>query len=370
VNRKALIVANIDNFHISFNLPYIKLLKDNGYIVDIASKGDKVFSNCKKKYNIKFGRTPLQWSNISAYIELRKVIIKNQYNLIYCNTPVCGAITRLAIPNRMKKNIRVVYSAHGFSFYTGLSKVKYQIYLFIEKFLSKRTDCIVTMNKEDYDAAKSLGFKCEMIANVNGVGINIDRFDPPSPVNKKHFRDKYNFNENDLILIYPAELTDRKNQILLLKIVEILTIKNSNVRLLLAGEGENSELLEDKVSELNLTENVVFLGYVDDIAQLYKVADILVASSLTEGLPINIIEGMASGLPVVATNVRGHCDLVKSGYNGFLFEVGDITKAVECIELLYNNKEIYKSQSQQSINASKKYNIETVISEYKAIFNL
>ena len=98
MKNKALIVANIDNFHKNFNLPYIKLLKNNGYNIDIASRGKNTFSDSKVKYNIKFGRTPLKFSNIFAYIQLRKIIIRNQYDLIYCNTPVAGAITRLAIP--------------------------------------------------------------------------------------------------------------------------------------------------------------------------------------------------------------------------------------------------------------------------------
>lgn len=370
MKNKALIVANIDNFHKNFNLPYIKLLKNNGYNIDIASRGKNTFSDSKVKYNIKFGRTPLKFSNIFAYIQLRKIIIRNQYDLIYCNTPVAGAITRLAIPYSIKKKPRVIYSAHGFAFYKGINKIKYELYSFIEKMLSKKTDCIITMNKEDYNAALSLKFKCDEIVNVNGVGILLNKFEAAYPAKKKYFRDKYYFNENDLILIYPAELTDRKNQILLLKIVERLVINNSNVKLLLAGDGHNMETLKDKATALNISKNIIFLGYRDDVAQLYQLADILVASSHTEGLPINIIEAMASGLPIIATNVRGHCDLVKNGVNGFLFEVGDVNKAVDCIELLNNNKEIYKTQSKQSVEMAKKFNIDNIILEYKSIFNI
>ena len=370
MKNKALIVANIDNFHKNFNLPSIKLLKDNGYDIDIASRGNDAFSDSKVKYNIKFGRTPLKFSNIFAYMQLRKIIVKNQYDLVYCNTPVVGAITRLAIPNSLIKKTRVVYSAHGFAFYNGINKIKYILYSLIEKMLSKKTDCIITMNQEDYNAALSLKFKCNEITNVNGVGIALNKFKAAYPANKKYFRDKYFFNDNDLILIYPAELTDRKNQILLLKIVERLVIKNSNVKLLLAGDGHKMEALKGKAAALNISKNVIFLGYRDDVAQLYQASDILVASSHTEGLPINIIEAMASGLPIIATNVRGHCDLVKNGANGFLFEVNDIDKAVEYIELLHNNREIYKTLSKQSVEMAKKFNIDNVIQEYKPIFKL
>ena len=104
MKSKALIVANVDNFHTNFNIPYINLL-NNTHEVHLASRGNKKFANCKKKYNIKFGRTPLKWSNISACIELRKIIVNNKYDLIYCNTPVAGAITRLAIPSMFQKFI-------------------------------------------------------------------------------------------------------------------------------------------------------------------------------------------------------------------------------------------------------------------------
>lgn len=364
--KKALFVANTDNFHKNFHLPYIKRLQEKGYEVELVSTGDVDFTSVAKRHNIVFGRTPLKLQNIKAFCQLRK-LLRNYYDIIYFSTPVPGAVGRVALIG--KKRGRVIYSAHGYSFYKGNPEGNGK-YIFIEKNLCRLTDCTFTMNKEDYEAVMELKFPCKEIYNVDGVGIDTSVFYKCTQEEKSDLRKKYGYADNTFIMIYPAELTERKNQPLLFAALKELLKKHTNVKLLLAGTGIMMNSYKRIALDMNLNEYVEFLGYRNDVKDLLKASDVLFASSTNEGLPINIIEGLASGLPVVATATRGQTDLVIDGYNGFLFELNDASNAASHICALIENHDLYEKMACNAIESVKKYDITNVIEQYDKVWGI
>lgn len=364
---KALFIANLDSFHNSFHIPYIKRLNSKGYDVDLVSTGNVNFDGIAKRYNIVFGRSPLKMKNITAFRQLRK-LLNTYYDLIYLSTPVVGAVGRLALIG--KKHGRVVYSAHGYSFYKGNSKLSNLKYILVEKMLCKLTDCIFTMNEEDYEACKKYHFHCKEIYDVDGVGIDTKAYSRASIEEKESLRKRYGYTDNQFLLIYPAELTDRKNQVVLFDILKGIIETRKDVKLLLPGRGVNDEKYKQYVKAQGLENYVDFLGFRNDVKDLLKVSDVLFASSLTEGLPVNVIEGLASGLPVVATSVRGHVDLIKDGYNGFLFDINDRERARQKICCLIEDKSLYATMADQAIQSSKKYDLEKVVPQYDRIWGV
>lgn len=364
--KKALFVANTDNFHKNFHLPYIKRLQEKGYEVELVSTGNVDFTGIAQRHNIIFGRTPLKLQNIKAFLQLRK-LLRNYYDIIYFSTPVVGAVGRMALIG--KKRGRVIYSAHGYSFYKGNPEGNGK-YIFIEKNLCRLTDCIFTMNREDYEAVLQLKFPCKEIYNVDGVGIDTSVFYKCTQEEKSALRKKYGYADDTFIMIYPAELTERKNQTLLFKALQELIKKYTNVRLLLAGTGAMMKEYQQIVSDMNLNTYVEFLGYRNDIKDLLKASDILFASSTNEGLPINIIEGLASGLPVVATATRGQTDLIKNGCNGFLFGLNEYPRAADCISTLIENHEVYEKMAYNAIDSAKKFDTKNVVEQYDKIWGI
>lgn len=366
--RRALFVANLDSFHKNFHIPYVKRLQERGYEVELVSTGNVDFSGIAHKHDIVFGRSPLKRQNISAFCKFRNLIKKNYYDLIYFSTPVIGAVGRMALIGT--KRGRVIYSAHGFSFYKGNSKMSNFIYVTVERMLAKLTDCIFTMNTEDYEACAKYDIKCKEIYNVDGVGVDLSVFAKVSLEEKATLRRHYLYDENDFLLIYPAEFTERKNQCLLLQAMSFLRKRHQNVKLLLLGRGIMEEEYKQMARNMCLDDCVHFLGYRNDVNQLLKISDVLFASSINEGLPINMMEALATGLPIVATNTRGQNDLIKDGYNGFLFELdcGDV--ASEKICRLIEDKTLYETMSKQAVEFSKKYDISLIASQYDKIFGI
>jgi glycosyltransferase EpsD len=145
---KILFVSNTANFS-KFNRPFMRWFRQQGWQVDYASAGEEAVSDCDNQYTVCMARGPFNLKNIRAYKEL-KTVLANDYDIIHCHTPMGACLARLAA---QKSRARVIYTAHGFHFFKGAPLLNWLVYYPIEKYLSKYTDCLVTINEEDYDLA-------------------------------------------------------------------------------------------------------------------------------------------------------------------------------------------------------------------------
>ena len=154
--KKVLFTATVTKTHINtFHLPYIKFFKEKGYETHVCSKNDFIgeeciIPNCDIHYDIQFERSPMNIKNIKAYMQLKKIINENEYEIIHCNTPVASILTRLAAIKARKKGTKVIYTAHGFHFFKGAPLLNWMLYYPAEKICSYFTDILITINKEDY----------------------------------------------------------------------------------------------------------------------------------------------------------------------------------------------------------------------------
>ena len=175
--KKVLFVASISAHIKTFHVPYLKMFSENGYNVYVASNGELDIPYVYKHFNIEFERSPFNKKNIKVYKELKKIINEEAFDIIICNTPVASVLTRLAAKkSRIKNKTRVIYMAHGFHFYKGAPRKNFLIYYNLEKYLSKYTDDLITINEEDYEIAKKK-FKAKNIYHINGIGIDKSKFD-------------------------------------------------------------------------------------------------------------------------------------------------------------------------------------------------
>ena len=220
--KKVLFTATVDSHILHFHIPYLKMFKEKGYEVHVATNGTEEIPYCDVKHVISFERSPLKTNNIKAIRSLKKVIDKEKFDIIHCHTPMGSVVTRFAAKSARKQGTKVIYTAHGFHFFKGASRINWLIFYPIEKYLSKYTDCIITINEEDYSLAKKQ-FKCKKIELVHGVGLDENKFDIElTEQEKREFKKSIDIQEDDFIIIYVAELTKRKNQGMLIKAVKVL----------------------------------------------------------------------------------------------------------------------------------------------------
>ncbi len=369
--KKVLFVASITRHINTFHLPYLKYFKDKGYEVHVASNGDEKIKNCDKHFNLEFERSPFKKQNMQAYKKLKKIINKEEYEVIHCHTPVASVLTRLAAKKtRRRIGTKVIYTAHGFHFYKGAPIKNWLIYYPIEKLLSKHTDVLITINNEDYLFAKRK-LKTKKIEHVHGIGVDKKKFEVDMSSKERDIeRAKFTVEPLDFLITYVAELNDNKNQMMIVDAMKILVKMYPNIKVLLAGDGVNKEKLEKEIRENKLQSNILLLGYRTDIPNLLAISDLYVATSKREGLPINIIEAMVSGLPVVATNSRGQRELVSDGENGYLVEIDDVNSLAQKIKNIYLDNRIRERITEGAKENVEPYLLENVMKEMKDIYKM
>jgi glycosyltransferase EpsD len=366
--KKILFTATVDSHIINFHIPYLKWFKEQGYEVHVASNGNSNIPFVDVKYNIPFERSPFKLANLKAYKQLKKIIDDNNYKLIHCNTPMGSVLTRLAAKKARKKGTKIIYTAHGFHFFKGSPLINWLLYYPVEKWLSRYTDCLITINDEDYECAVRKKFKAGSIKKVNGVGIDLNKFTPQTVEKKKELRKQYGYNDTDFILICVAELNHNKHQDLLINAVSILKNKIPNIKLLLVGSGNLMEQYKKQVKKLGLEKYIQFLGYRSDVSNLLTISDLLVSASRREGLPVNVMEAMATGLPLVVTDCRGNRDLVKNGENGYVVGIDDVDGFANAVEELYSSQESRQEFGQKSLEFIKQYSLESVMKGMDEIY--
>lgn len=367
--KKVLFVATITGHIKSFHIPYLKWFKEQGYEVHVASNGNEQIEYCDKHYNLPFERFPLRKNNIKTYRELKKIINENKYEIIHCHTPVGGVLTRLAAKKARKKGTRVIYTAHGFHFYKGAPLLNWLIYYPIEKWLSKYTDCLITINTEDYELAKKKFRKCKKIELINGIGVSLDKFRTDLPKEEKEkFKQSINLKKDDFVILQVGELNKNKNQILAIEVMKELTKTNKNIKLLIVGKGKLEQFYKDKINEYSLQKNVYMLGYRQDIPKIMKISNLLLSLSYREGLPVNVIEAMASKLPVIATNCRGNRNLIIDGKNGYIININDAKKLEEKIIFLQQNESVCNNFMLETQRLVENYGLDKVEKKLKEIY--
>lgn len=359
--KKVLYIATVVKTHImEFHIPYLKMFKEMGWDTSVAAKND--YENpkdckidyCDHFYDINFSRSPISIKNFKAFKELKKIIDEGDYDIIHCHTPIAAALTRIAAKKARKRGSKVYYTAHGFHFYKGAPILNWIIYYPIEKYLAHLTDTIITINKEDYSRAKT--FKSTKVVYMPGVGINSKKFNCPLK-DKSILREKLGIPHDKLVLLSVGEVNKNKNHEVVIKSLPLLP----NCIYIICGKGPLTEKYRRLAKKLNVSDRLLMTGYRNDVELFYRIADVFVFPSFREGLPVAVMEAMASGLPVVATSIRGNNDLIKEGENGIL--VYDPRSAQEFANAISKAKNM-KTDSLQT----KKYDISEALETIKDVY--
>lgn len=364
--KKVLFTATVTSHILAFHIPYLEYFKKNGYEVHVASNRDEDIPFCDKLHIVSFERSPFKKNNINAYKELKKIIEEEKFDIIHTHTPVGGVITRFVARKSRKDGTRIIYTAHGFHFYKGAPKKNWLLYYPIEKVLSRFTDDLITINQEDYTLARRK-FKAKNTYLINGVGVNSEKFKRNLTEDEKlKLRREIGLEENDIVLIYVAEITKGKNQKMLLDVVEKL--QESNIKLILVGKDSLNGEIHKLISQKKLGDRIHMLGFRRDIANLIEISDIYVSASDREGLPVNIMEAMNMEIPIVATNCRGNRDLILDRETGFLVPINDVDNFVDKIRTVLREKKLVEKMVEKSKERIKQYDLDSVKADMIKIY--
>lgn len=364
---KILYVATVLSHICQFHLPYLRMLKEQGTEIHVAAHDNLAVKNglqlryADRHIEIPFERSPFDRRNIRAYLRLKKLIDGGNYDLIVCNTPVGGILTRLAARKARKQGTKVVYIAHGFHFFRGAPRKNWLLYYPLEKQFSRLCDVVITINEEDYQLAKSQFPVC--VERIHGMGVDENRFHPVSMEEQLAMRQREGLSDEDYVVLCTGELNENKNQKTLVSAAALLKDRIPNLNVLLAGNGPKEQELKAQIRELGLEDTVRLLGYRTDLERVVPAVDAVVSCSRREGLPLNIVEAMLCGKPIVASVNRGHRELVEDGVNGFLLSPDDAAGFAERIKMLYNDFETGRTFGSKGMSKTQVYTVGHVQNE-------
>lgn len=364
-NKKLLYIASSFGHLASFHQPYTEWLAQQGYDVHAAAGGEqRALRGVSRYIPLPFEKSMFSPRNFAAVLQLRSLLLRENYAMISLHTSLAAFFARLAVQLLPKSQRPVVMNtAHGYLFDGRTPVLKRTLLLGAERMTAPITDWLLTMNRQDEQIAKryQLG---RHIVPTPGMGIALTRFSPPSPAEKRALRRAMELRENSLVLIYAAEFSGRKNQKMLISAMPELP----NAVLLLPGRGALLDECRVLAQQQDVADRVRFPGFASNIEQYYRAADLCVSSSRSEGLPFNVMEAMACGLPAVLSDVKGHEDLVRSGENGFLFPYDDKNAFIRAVKQAA--EPTFRAQmSAAAVQTATPYGIDAVFPQLTALYS-
>ena len=373
-DTKRILISSTDVMMYLFLLPHVKKLA-NSYQIDVAcSSADEYKSEGyeevirselpknSKYFHISSERSPYSIANFKAFKELRMIMSKGYYDLVWTNEPVMGVITRLAASKFRKNGLKVLYLAHGFHFFKGAPILNW-IYYPVEKICSYFTDLMVMINKEDFQFTKK-NFSKNDSRYIEGIGIDLSKYvDVSVDVTKK--RKELGVDENDILILSAGELMARKNHEVIIEAISL--INNPKIKYIICGIGDRLDFLTNLAIKCGVKDRVSFIGLRYDIPELLQATDIFAHPSKREGLGMAPLEAMASGLPILTSNIQGIKDYSVDGVTGFSLDPNDINGFSLAIKKLSDDRELRRKIGKNNVQAVQKWGVENSTIQLKNI---
>lgn len=366
VRYKMAFVASIYDHLNGFHIPFMKLLQGRGYEVHAYARPDGTKDMLEKQgficHDIPFQRRPIHKENSTSLRMLTASFKEEKFRMVHVHTPVASVLGRVAAKRASVPH--VLYTAHGFHFYKGALWRNWLLYYPLERFMARYTDILITINREDYDHANRFSVR-DRVAYVPGVGLDASYYQSRED---DDVRRQLGIAPETFVITCIAELIARKNHAQLLAAVERLVAAKRRVHCLLVGDGELEEELKLQVKDWGLDSYVQFLGNREDIPQILSVSDVSVLFSKHEGLPRSIMEAMAAGIPVIASNIRGNHDLIEHGRNGFLVPVANVEATVAALKKLDEQPGLRMRMGKINKKRAMQYDISRILPQMERIY--
>lgn len=376
--KKALLLANAASMLLLFNRENIRILQQAGYEVHVAcnfKSGNTVSLQVVDQYHHKwedegiichqvdFLRTPFSLKTFSIYRQTKAVMESEDFDLIHCHTPIVSAFARLVHRAAGKRNVKVIYTAHGFHFHKGASLFNWLAYYPVEWLLAPCTDVLLTINAEDYAFAKK-HLRAGNVYLVPGIGIDTQAMEQAQP--HATIRQELGLKEGDTLLFSVGELSNRKNHQAVIRAMHALG--RTDVHYVIAGVGKLEEHLRTMAEKLGLADRVHLLGYRRDVYSLLKACDIFCFPSYREGLPVAVMEAMACGVPMVVSEIRGNTDLIEENKGGFFCRPNDYVVMAEHIRTLLEQPNLAQSFVQYNLEKIRGYDRQVVEQKLRKVY--
>ena len=363
--KKILYAASTFGHLKTFHIPYLNELLAQGNEVHVMGAGDPVgLPDGVTAIPMPFEKKMTSLGNFKCAYRIRNLIRKEEYDLVSVHTSLAAFFTRLGILFSGRKPW-VINTVHGYLFDENTPWKKRIVLLAAEKLTRPVTNVVAVMNRQDEQIAQKYRLYQDQLILIDGMGIDVARFEKNDKTIAavQALQREYFLSPQEFVMVCAAEFSDRKNQMFLVRAMQRLKQEGLPCRLILVGDGERFERTKSLAVQLSVRKEIRFPGYTRELAPYFYLADASVSASRIEGLPFQIMEAMACGLPVIASRVKGHEDLVEPDVNGLLFDFDDEGMFCQAVRRLYEDKKLREQMGQAGKKKVQRYRLETVLPE-------
>lgn len=371
----ALFVTTVPITLEAFLLPFADHFRARGWRVDALANGatanERIAGHFDERFDVAWSRDPLAPSNLlRASGTVRRIVREGAYDLVHVHTPVAAFTTRYALRSHGRGGRPVVvYTAHGFHFYRGQPALPHAIFRTLERIAAPWTDYLVTVDREDFDAARALhGLPAERVRLIPGIGVDTERFSPEaaSAEDAARVRGELDVPAEAFLLVMVAEFAPVKRHAFVLD--ALARVRDPRVLLALVGDGPLEARLRAAVARLGLSERVRFAGYRRDIPAVLRAADALVLASEREGLNRSVLEAMASGRPVIGTDTRGIADAVGKDAGWIVVKTDAAALAAAIDAAAADPDEVARRGAAARARAVAEFSLERILEAYDELY--
>jgi len=380
--KRVLQVASVDVTIKAFLLPLIDALLKEGYEVEAAcgftSLGLQLVKSGYVIHDIPFKRKLITIYHLKAAWRLFSLIKHRKYQVIHVHTAIAAVIARVV--SKIAGVPTIIYTAHGFYLNKNMNTVARAAVVAVEKILGRwATDWLFAVSNETAELAKRYRFLSNDTIIYMGNGVDLGKFGNGD--SKNMHRETLGIKENEQVIGFVGRLVEEKGILDLMEAFNIVKKAYDNAKLLVIGdtlESDRDAQAKRKMKELivsyDLEESVILTGFREDVPGLLAAMDIFCLPSYREGMPMSILEAMASSLPVVATNISGSREAVLEGITGTLVPVRSPWKLADAlIEMLSDQEHAARLGHAGRERVAAAFNEKTVINRqleiYRKVFN-
>ncbi len=371
---RLLMVATVAGTLRAFLAPIALHFRARGWRVDALAQGASSSEACvsafDRVWDMPWSRSVLAPANLLyAPRHIRAVVEREGYELVHVHTPVAAFVARYALRRPRRNRLpQVIYTAHGFHFYSGGPPLENGIYLALEKLAGRWTDYLVVINREDEDAARRYRLvPPSRVRYMPGIGIDVERVRLGAVTAEEvaRVRQELGLMADTPLFVMVAELSPRKRPADAIRALALAT--HQDAHLAFAGAGPLLPHLQHISHDLGLDGRVHLLGYRHDVPALMCAAAAVLLSSRQEGLPRSVMEAMALQVPTIATDIRGTRELLSGGH-GLLTRVGDVAGLAQHMDWILDYPSEARALGQRGRERLKGYDLSTVLGLHESLY--
>jgi glycosyltransferase involved in cell wall biosynthesis len=346
---RLLAIVNIDSMVWVLLRPWLRGLQEAGYEVHIACARGEYFARLAalgfQMHAVSIRRSFRPWAHVRPFFELLKIVRRGGFEIVNTHSAVAAAVGRIAA---WAGGCRViVYTVHGFYFHDNMPTVPRSLFMILEWLLGRFTKFFMFVSDEDHRTSIRTGIvpaKSRSITIFNGVDLDVFRPRETCADSARVFKCELGIDDALPVVGIVGRIVREKGHREFLEMARYVVQKRKAIFLVVgdtlpSDRDQFGEVFKKEVTKAGLTAHFLFTGQTDRVPDYLRIMDIFVLPSYREGFPRSIVEAMSTGIPVIATDIRGCREAVVHGTTGLIVPPKDGEALAHAVEHLLGNPE-------------------------------